>query len=74
MNVSDAFKRAVSSLKKAAGILTGGSGFSDGNEGFICVACHSTYERQHYQCPQCGGMVLVPLDADEADLPGKGPG
>lgn len=74
MNVSDAFKRAVAGVKRRAGLLTGADGSPDGNKGFICVACHSTYERQHYQCPQCGEMVLVPLNADETDPPREGPG
>lgn len=77
MTVSDALERAISGLKSAAGMLVGTKGYSSAHEGFVCVACHSTYDRQHYQCPQCGEMVLVPLDADEADEadgPGERPG
>lgn len=73
MNLPEGVQRALSGLKKTGSYLFGG-GLSNGEAGFICAACHSTYDRQHYQCPQCGEMVLVPVDADEGEPLNRGPG
>lgn len=74
MRGSDVLRRALAALKSVAGLLLWGTTRRTGPKGFVCVACHSTYDRQHYQCPQCGEMVVVALNADGSDPPRRGAG
>jgi DNA-directed RNA polymerase subunit RPC12/RpoP len=39
---------------------------STGNDGFVCVDCGAEFRRQQYQCPECGGWIVVPTEETEA--------
>lgn len=67
MNVAGGIKRALASAWGAVRLLLGRKASAEEADRFICPACHTMYRRQHYQCPQCGEMVVVPLE-DEGSL------
>ncbi|MFB6173314.1 MAG: hypothetical protein ABEI39_01595 [Halobacteriales archaeon] len=59
-------------LKGLVGLGDGGSPFTSSGDNFVCASCRTTFRRQHHECPQCGGPIVVPIEETDVDEDVKG--